>query len=141
MKKNRLLYLIVFMLFPVMCFAQNDTVVDVDDYIEELNAQCPIEYKDDWGLNSLTMVGERYALVDVMIPSSLSMFLSTLTGEGENVKRMWIKQLKQYGEQWNRLVDLLVAKDRRLVVLLRPEDCDDEEIAFLTFFPSDFTQQ
>lgn len=122
--------------FPLASVAQDTTSVDVDALAEALNDQCPINYDDDWSINSFTMVEDRYALVDVMLPANLSMVLGMLTGDGYNVKRVWIKQLTQYGKQWNDFVDAMVGADRRVVVNLRP--AGSKETALITFMPADF---
>jgi len=128
--------LLAVLLFPLSGLAQDKTAVDIDQYVEELNDLCPIVYKDGWGVNSFTMVGSRYALVDIQLPASLSMILSSLSSDEENVKQLWIRQLKDYGDNWNRFVDLMVEADRSIVVNLRPGDTD--ETALITFHPSDF---
>ena len=84
------------------------------------------------------MVGDRYVLVDVQMPSNLSMFLSTLTEDTDNVKQMWIRQLKLFGKPWKDFVDTMVENDRRIVVHLQPLDVD--ESALVTFLPSDFKE-
>lgn len=134
----RLFFLIVVLLFPIMAHAQDTTAVSVDEYVEELNDKCPISYGDKWAVNSFTMVGDRYALVDIQLPSNLSMFLSSLSGNKNNVKQLWIRQLKMYGEPWNHFVKMMVEADRRIVVNLRPQGSEDT--ALMTFFPSDFNR-
>lgn len=126
-----------FMLMPLLCYGQED--VDVDACVEELNAQCPIDLKDDWGFNSFTMVGDRYALVDFMVPSSLTMVFSTVTSNKDNVKQMWIKQLAQYGDDWNRFVELMVEANRRIIINMRPKGSDDT--ALITLLPADFKKK
>ena len=64
------------------------------------------------------------------------MVFSLLTEDTDNVKQMWIKQLKCFGERWNRFVNLMVENDRRIIVNLHPENSD--ETALITFSPSDF---
>ena len=139
MNKCIFLCLCVLSLFPLVGVAQDTTAVELEEYVEQLNDQCPIDYKDGWCINSFTMVEDRYALVDMGLPSSLSMFFSTLTADKDNVKRLWVRQLEQYGERWNHFVDLLVAADRRLVINMCPEDC--EKSALLSFQPSDFKKE
>lgn len=135
----KLFGLFVLLLFPLLAHSQDTTTVDLDKYVEQVNAQCPILYSDSWSINSFTPVGINYVLVDVHMPSNLSMFLSTLTEDKDNVKRMWIRQLKQYGERWNKFVDVMVDNDRRIVLNLCPEGSD--ESALITLLPSDFSQQ
>lgn len=128
--------LVLTMLFPMNSQGQDKGTVDLGEYVEELNSQCPV-IKESWGIGSITMVGDNYALVDVLLPSNLSMFLSSLTSSNrENVRQLWIKQLKQFGEPWSRLVNTMVQTDRRIIVNLRPEGSD--ETALVTLYPSDF---
>lgn len=125
------------LLFPHAISAQDSTTVNVDALVEELNAECPIDFGDEWGINSFTMVGDRYALVDVLLPANLSMVLGMLSDESsDNVKRVWIKQLNYYGKKWNDFVNAMVNADRRIVVNLRPKG--SKETALITFLPSDF---
>ncbi len=139
MKKPILLFfLILGLMCPVMLCAQDQPATDVDAYVTELNDQCPISYRDGWGIGSFTMVGDRYALVDVLLPGNLSMFLSSLGADKDNVRQLWIRQLRDYGEPWNRFVDLMVEADRRIIINLRPKD--SEKTALITFSPSDFNR-
>ena len=135
MSPYKLCCLCALLLFPLLALGQDTTAVDVDEYVEQLNAQCPIKYGENWSINSFTMVGTSYALVDIQMPSNLSMFLSTLTEDTESVKRMWNKQFKQFGKRWDRFVKLMVENDLRMIVNLYPEGND--ESALMTFLPSD----
>ena len=110
--------------------------VNLVDSVEALNAFCPLSFSGDWGINSITMVGNNYSLVDVGVPASLSMVLNMLTDDSDNVKRMWIKQFDSFGEHWKHLVDLMVENDCRIIVNFRPKD--SEQTALVTFHPTDF---
>ena len=134
--KSRLMGLILAMLIPLLAQAQEPATVDVDEYIEQLNSKCPISDQDGWAICSFTMVGDRYALVDLQLPENLSMVLGALSSDNDNVRRLWIKQLKQYGEPWTRFVDLMVEADRRIIINLRPEGV--RKTPLLTLSPSDF---
>lgn len=132
-----LIFLIVAWLSTMTVNAQEATpLVNLVDSVEALNASCPISYNGDWGINSITMVGNNYSLVDLGVPGSLSMFLNTLTKKSDNVKQMWIKQFDSFGGHWKRLVDLMVENDCRIVIHFRPKDT--EETAFVTLLPTDF---
>ncbi len=141
MNKCVLFCLALLLIIPVSGFAQDSAAVALNEYIEELNEQCPIgiENKDDWPINSCTMVEDRYALVDISLPPNLSMVLAPLTADNDNAKQLWIKQLKQYGKRWDRLVELLVAADRRLILNLCPGD--PRSSALVTLQPSDFKKK
>ena len=107
----------------------DEAIKFLDEYSEQLNDKCPIIYGGDWIIKSITMVGDRYALVDLQAPSTLSMVFSSLTGNTDNVKQVWGKQLRQYGEQWNRFAKLLVRAGRP-VVLIVPQIGDHDPAAF-----------
>jgi len=139
--RKRIFFMILLsiLLQPALCGAQEAVAQDVEARVEELNDMCPIDFGDDWGVNSFTMVGDRYALVDIKLPSSLSMVLSSFSDESNgNVKRFWVKQLNQYGDLWNDFVDMMVAADRRIVISLHPVG---SKTALLTFYPSDFRKE
>lgn len=124
--------------FSITGKAQDITTVNLDDYVEELNAECPKNYDGDWGVNSFTMVGDRYALVDIKLPANLSMFLSSFGADTDKVRQLWIKQLKQYGERWNCFVDMMVGADRRIILNLHPEG--SKKTALITLEPRDFNK-
>ena len=108
MGKCRILLLLAVLLGTMVTHAQEETSASVFDQVEELNSMCPLNYGADWGVNSFTMVGDNYALADMMIPSNLSMILTELSAEGDKVKRLWIDQFKEYGTRWQGFVDLMV---------------------------------
>ena len=128
--------LVAALLFTVDAQAQVGAHVELGDSVEELNARCPISYRTDWSVNSFTMVGDRYVLVDVEVPSGLSMVFPMLTEDADNVKQMWAKQLELFGNQWKRFVGMMVEHDRRVILHLHPQGKKDS--ALITFFPSDF---
>ena len=140
MKKCVLCILAAFLICPMSCFAWDIATLCVDDYVEELNGQCPISFPDkDWGVNSFTMVGDRYVLVDIQVPSVLTMFLSSLTGDADNVKQLWIRQLDGYGEPWTGFVERMVAAMLPVVINVHP--CDSDDSALMTLTPSDFLKE
>ena len=137
---KRLLLSLLLLALPSLAHCQQvSSIGDMAAYVDSLNSQCPINYDDEWGVNSFTMVGDRYALVDVKLPANLSMFLSRLGSNTDNVKKMWVGQLKQFGDPWNRFVDRMVEAGCNIVINLRPEGSD--KTALLTFCPADFKQQ
>lgn len=134
--KYHLIGLIVAAAIPLMTHAQDTTAVSFDEYVEQLNAKCPIDDEGRWSIRSITMVGDRYALVDFQMPENMSMVLPALSKDSENVKRLWIKQLKQFGQPWNHFVDLMVEAERRIIVILNPEGT--RKPPMLTLNPADF---
>lgn len=137
-KCKLMFWLFVALLFPITAFAQESARVDVEEYVEALNDSCPISFDKGWGVNSFTMVGGDYVLVDLQLPSSISMVLSALTGNDDNVKQMWIRQFKTFGERWTSFVELMVEHERRIVVNLRPKGSDETEL--ITLLPADFKE-
>lgn len=138
MNKLALLCLIVALLIPSMVQAQETDSVALDQKVERLNDLCPISYGDEWGVNSFTLVG-NYALADIMVPTNLSMFLPMLTEDTENAKRLWLKQLLTYGEEWKSFVDAMVGADRSIVINIHPKD--KKKTALIYFAPDDFKKQ
>lgn len=138
-KYKLLCFLLFLLLFPMAAQAQDDADVALHEYIEKINDLCPIDYGDGWGVGSVTMVGDNYALLDFLLPANMTMVLSSFSSNRDNVKQLWIRQLEQYGERWNNLIDLLLKADRRLVINLRPDGYDDTPL--ITILPSDFRKQ
>ena len=86
----QLFWLFVAVIFPVSALAQGPMIAgDVDAYVALLSADCPIGHGDAWALNAIEAEGDTICAV-LQTPSSLAGFLSMLTGEGDNVKRMWL---------------------------------------------------
>ena len=131
-----LFFLIVAWLSTMTAVAQDSPSVNLVDSVEEIYALCPISFSPGWGINSVTMIGNNYSLVDFEVPASLTMVLPTLANDSDKVKRLWVKQLDSYGGQWKRFVDLMVVNDCRIVINLRPKGSDDTYL--ITFYPSDF---
>jgi len=138
MMKNKYICLIVALLFPVMALGQETVDTALNDYVEQLNARCPIMLNDDWAFNSYTLVGS-YALVDIQTPATLSMILSSFTGKSDNVKQVWIRQFSKYDEPWNTFTKRMVAAGRSVVINLRP--LESETTALITLSPSDFEKK
>ena len=139
MKRLFFLWLMAFLVLQSSCFAQSIDTAGLDAFVAELNDQCPMAFDEDFTANSFTMVGGRYALVDIQAPAAVSMILPSLTVDTDNVKQLWISQLSGYGERWNRFVKLMVDAGCSIVVNLRPLGNDDT--ALITFRPSDFKKE
>jgi len=134
MKRIVLVCLAMLLAIDVSCWGQDWLVVDIGQYVEELNDRCPISYGDVWSAHSFTLVGDRYALVDLQVPESLMMFLPQLTEDTDNVKRLWVKQFRDFDDHWRRLLDMLADANYPLVVIFSPANSDDYSI--LTIQPS-----
>ena len=72
----------------------------------EVNARCPIDFGDEWGLNSLVMEGDTVVLA-LKVPGVLKSFLPPLVEDTDNAKRLWKKQMSQYSDIWDPLFDLM----------------------------------
>lgn len=128
--------LLVAMLSSMACFAQ-DEVASFDSYIADLNSKCPIAY-DDWTIKSFSLSADTVTL-ELETPAALSMFLPMLTDDTPGVKRMWFRQMEQYGDRWSRLVDALVDTGCSLNLVVIPLNCD--EGAVITFTPSELKKE
>ena len=108
---------------------------DMDTYLYMLGEECPIEYDDAWAIYGIVADSDTIRL-ELQMPSSLSGFLTMLTGEGDNVKRMWMKQLKGFGYPWDDFMGRLAKDERPLVITFHPKD--SRKTAEIVFLPEDF---
>ena len=138
MKRCHLFFLIVALLLPAMAFSQDDEYLDFDAYIAELNTECPIVYNNEWSVLSFAASGDT-AFAKIEVPSTLTFFLSSLTGDGDRVKQLWKDQLRQFGQTWNAFVRRLKSENRTLVIELLPQDSDTS--AVMTFSPEDLKKK
>lgn len=136
MKRYHLFFLIVALLLPAMAFSQDDDdeYLNFDAYIAELNSQCPIVYNTEWSVLSFAASGDT-AFAKIEVPSTITYFLSALTGDKENVKELWKKQLLQFGKVWRDFIRRLKYDKRTLVIELIPQESDTS--AIMTFSPED----
>ena len=118
-----LLILLAAILAPQAAFPQAsaDVSAGTDTCITAIAESCPINYKDGWIINAVTNSADTVRL-ELQVPSSLAGFLSMLTGEGDNVKLLWLRQLSCFGDPWERLCGCVVAARRALVIDVRPKD-------------------
>lgn len=115
--------------FPLRGVAQEEIVLDT--CIERLSAQCPVNVGEGWTINSLLDDGEAIVL-ELVTPASLKGFLSMLTGDSENVKRLWTRHILQFGDQWETLLKQLETQGRTLKLLLKPVGVDEPEIVVIS---------
>ena len=136
--KCRIFFFGLALMLPIMVLAQEqDESVNFDAYVAQLNAKCPIVYGDGWAINSFTTSGDS-AIVEITVPAVLEAYMPLLSGDSAGVKKIWINQMDQYGEQWKRFVEMMVSVDRSLVLRMIPED--SETSATIVFDPSDFAK-
>ena len=114
-----------------MAFSQNEATEDLDTFVAQTNAQCPIDYKEGWEVISLSTSGDT-VFVEMETPSSLGMFLSSLTGKTIGVQRLWMKQLKFFGGSCETLANLVMETERPLVLFLTPKESEETEIVTIT---------
>lgn len=139
MNKYQFTLWVALLLFPLWGLAQECVETqDVDAYVAELSAQCPIACGDDWTVTSVTADVDT-AWVELEAPGVLGIFLSTLTEDSPGVKRLWKNQMLGFGQQWVRLVDLLVEADRPMVLVIRPQDSDSS--SSVIFSPEDLKRE
>ena len=122
-KLCHLFILIASMLAPLAAFSQEEAGVtfDADSCIAAVAESCPIDYKDDWVINSVTTDADTVHL-ELQVPSSLAGFLPMLTGEGDNVKLVWLRQMVYFDAPWRQLCRGIIAAHRVMVIDLRPKD-------------------
>ena len=111
---------------------------DLDSYVLQLNVLCPITCGDQWAVNSVTADGDT-VWVELEAPGVLDVFLSTLTEDSPGVKRLWKNQMLSFGNQWERLMDLLVEAGHSLVLFIRPQDSDSS--AYVAFNPDELKNE
>jgi hypothetical protein len=127
------LLLLMALLLPALCFAQETEALDFDAMVAELNAKCPIEYEGGWAIHSIAN-REDTSIVELMVPSLLGGFLKVLTEDTDNARRMWLGQMSSmFGKDWTTYKRLVVVTGRTLVIAFMLYE--DEYAASLTFSP------
>lgn len=135
MKKLGFLLLAIFLCFPFVSSSQNVETEDFDSLVVRLNAECPINSGENWALTSFATVGDTVQ-IELQVPASLGGFMSLLTADTDNVKRLWARELNNFGEQWKTFVNRLIEADRLLKVCFTPKGGDTA--AEIVLKPSDF---
>lgn len=135
MKKLGFLLLALLLCFPFVGSAQNVETEDFDSLVAKLNAECPITSGENWALTSFATAGDT-VVVELQVPASLGGFISLLTSDTDNVKRLWARELDNFGKPWNTFVTRLIEADRLLKVCFTPKGGDTA--AEIVLRPSDF---
>ena len=140
MKRWRFLWLLALLIFPILCIAQDegDKPADIESFVKQVNDKCPITYGEGWTVSSCTIDGDTVSLV-IGVPANFGIVLPMLTGNADNVKRLWVKQLSQFESQWKQFADMLVSSNKFFKLILRPEDSDNE--GCIIFEPADFKSE
>lgn len=136
-KCYRLLLLFIALLVSSACFAQEEDT-SFEAYIAGLNAQCPISDGEDWVITSFSLSCDTVTL-KLDAPAALSMFLPMLTDNTDGVKRLWLRQMDQFGDLWKRFVAALVYEECSLILVVSPTSCD--EGASIFFSTSDLMKE
>ena len=118
-KLGQFICLAFFLLFPALSTAQDFEEVSLDAFIEQLNEQCPCSSGEDWNITKVVAASDT-VLVEMTIPSILNGFISMLTVDNENCKRLWIEHLLQFGTDWTQLVERVAQEGRRLLLAFVP---------------------
>ena len=115
------IWLLAAFIIPMSAAAQGSIVVgDLDTYLALLSEECPIEHFESWAVNAIEADGDTVR-AELQIPSSLTGFLPKLTGPGDNVKKLWFRQLKSLGYPWADLTARLIEAGRPMVLTLHPK--------------------
>lgn len=138
MKKLGFLLLAIFLCFPFVGSAQNVETEDFDSLVAKFNAECPITSGENWAITSFATAGDT-VLVELQVPASLGGFMSLLTGDTDNVKRLWARELNTFGKQWKTFVTRLIEADRPVKLFFTPKGGDTA--AEIVLRPSDFKNQ
>ena len=138
MKKLGFLLLAFFLCFPFVGSAQNVETEDFDSLVAKFNAECPITSGENWALTSFATAGDT-VLIELQVPASLGGFMSLLTADTDNVKRLWVRELNSFGEQWKTFVTRLIEADRPVRLYFTPKGGDIA--AEIVLRPSDFKNQ
>ena len=124
MNRIGLFALLALLMFPVLGFAQQQVdSLGCDTCVRQLSAQCPNKEGEGWTVNSVVAVGDTVA-VEIETPASLNAFMSTLTQNILNTKRLWVRYVSDYGKEWKDLFNCILEERRLLLLLLTPKDSD-----------------
>ena len=118
-KLGFLLFVIVFTL-PLLASAQDVESEDIDSCIIRLNSECPIEAGDNWTFLSFSSTSDTVT-VELQVPASLSSFMSLLTSDTDNVRRLWGREISGFGERWKTFLARLADADRYLRLKFKPK--------------------
>ena len=124
MNRIGLFALLALLMFPVLGFAQQQVdSLGCDACVRQLSAQCPNKEGEGWTVNSVVALGDTVA-VEIETPASLNAFMSTLTQNILNTKRLWVRYVSDYGKEWKDLFNSILEERRLLLLLLTPKDSD-----------------
>ena len=133
-KLGFLLFVIVFTL-PLLASAQDVESEDIDSCIIRLNSECPIEAGDNWTFLSFSSTSDTVT-VELQVPASLGSFMSLLTNDSENVRRLWVREISGFGVQWKMFLARLADADCYLRLKFKPKGNDSTTEIVLK--PTDF---
>lgn len=138
MKKLSFLLLAISLSLPLFGFAQEVETEDFDGYIARLNTECPIGNGEKWALLSFAVASDT-VVTELQVPASLGVFMSLLTEDSDNVRRLWVREMEAFGETWQAFVKRLVEADRPLKLKFKPQDKDAS--AEIILMPTDFKKK
>lgn len=135
MKKIGFLILAIALLLPLFGSAQEAGAEDFDSYIVRLNSECPIDSGDNWTFLSFSSASDTVT-VELQVPASLGSFMSLLTNDSENVRRLWVREISGFGVQWKTFLARLADADCYLRLKFKPKGNDSTTEIVLK--PTDF---
>lgn len=131
-----LIVAVVVAMSTMVSFAQSKPDQDFDAFVAQLNERCPIVHDDGWAILAFRSSGGDTTHVELAFPRLLNAFLPALTGNTQNVRRVWARQMNMFGDQWKEFVTLMLDARRTLVLDFMLDD--EPPVATVTFLPEDF---
>ena len=133
MKLRKLLMLIILGLPTLFAVAQ-DAGGSFEQFIAKANSYCPIVFRDGWTVESFTCENDTVT-TKISITGEAANYLPMIAANAEKMKQLWLGQMSQYGKQWNNLVDIVVANDKTLAIVLEGQS-KEMSVVFL-FTPNE----
>lgn len=130
---------VVMALLPLLLLAQdNNSEPELNTFVAELNAKCPITFADGWQVNSFDADTDAVTVIITVAPS-VETYLPYMAANTDQVKQVWLQQMQQYGSMWNTLIDLAIKNNHKVIITLKAPSSEAQ--AQFTFLPSDFVKQ
>lgn len=115
-----------------ICFASPSEALQ--NLVMEMNQDCPIEYQDGWNVNSFKL-SDNMLGINIEITGEMAQYFPMMRANAAMLKSQWINTLPNYGEHWNRLIEMSVKDAIPVTVTLVTEG---QEPIIMEFMPADF---
>lgn len=136
MKLKLFLLIMLVAMLPLLVLAQDEkSEPDLNKFVAELNAKCPIDFADGWQVNSFVNSEDAVSVIITVAPS-VEAYIPYMAANADQMKQMWLQQMQQYGQMWNSLIDLVVDNNKNFVITLKAPSSDAQ--AQFVFVPADF---